>query len=82
MVWLGRGESAVGSLGLLLYSVNDPPSRKEQKRLKDADKDYKDCLSILGNKWLLKSCKKKKKVCFDEYGIRESEAQEINTSEI
>lgn len=78
---MGRGESAVGSLELRLYSVNDPPSRKQKKkRLKDADKDYRDCLSILGNKWLIKSWGKK--VCFDEYGIRESEAREINTSEI
>ena len=29
--------------------------RRKKKRLKDADKDYKDCLSILGNKWLIKS---------------------------
>lgn len=60
VVLRGGGESAVGSWGLFLYSVNDLPSWKK-KRLKDADKDDKDCLSILGCKWLLKSWEEKKK---------------------
>jgi hypothetical protein len=67
--WGRVGEGAVGSLCLVLYSVNDLSSwKKKKKSLKDADKDCKDCPSIPGSKWLIKKKKKQKpeKRPFDE----------------